>query len=87
MAVARYGHIAVPLGNGSQVLVAGGWGVDGPLRSAELYDVARGTWKTVAPMSLPRYLPHATVLPSGRVLVVTGEGGSGAGRARLRGGV
>ncbi|RUO90306.1 kelch-like protein, partial [Corallococcus sp. AB018] len=45
----------------------------------ELYDVAQGTWKTVASMNMPRYLPHATALTTGRVLVVTGEGGSGLG--------
>jgi hypothetical protein len=36
------------------VLVAGGFNGEGWLRDAELYEPARGRWKRVAPMTIPR---------------------------------
>jgi Kelch motif len=53
------------------VLVAGGFGA-GWLREAELYDPARGRWKRVAPMTIPREHASATLLGDGRLLVAGG---------------
>jgi len=53
-------------------LVAGGFNAGGGLRDAELYDPARGRWKRVAPMSIPREHASATLLGNGRVLVAGG---------------
>jgi hypothetical protein len=78
MAATRYGHAAVPLRDG-KVLVVGGWS-GRAVATAELYDPSTGLWTTVAPMSAARYGPMATLLePSGRVLVLGGDGGTGVG--------
>jgi hypothetical protein len=54
------------------VLVAGGSNSGGFLRSAELYDPARGRWKSVASMTIARGHGSATLLGNGRVLVAGG---------------
>ncbi len=46
-----------------------------PLRSAELYDPATGTFSPTAPMAEPRALQFAVRLESGEVLIVGGDGG------------
>jgi N-acetylneuraminic acid mutarotase len=78
---ARYAHTATVLLNG-KVLVAGGFGgtpntlqnVGAALASAELYDPTAGTWSPAAPMNTARTSHTATLLSSGRVLVVGGGG-------------
>jgi N-acetylneuraminic acid mutarotase len=75
MTVGRRGHTATLLPNG-KVLVVGGrtGGHDGDATaSAELFDPAKGTWAAAARMTTPRYGHSATLLPSGKVLVVGGE--------------
>lgn len=76
MSVPRFFHTATLLLTG-KVLVAGGWGcghgVCG-ISSAELYDPATGTWQPTGSMHDGRYLHTATLLQTGQVLVVGGEG-------------
>jgi uncharacterized repeat protein (TIGR01451 family) len=70
----RSGHTATLLFSG-KVLVTGG--VNGPshlsrIGSTELYDPATGTWTLTGSLQIPRYQHTATLLPSGKVLVVGG---------------
>ena len=76
MSVARARHSATLLPDG-KVLVAGGattfHGETGSVTAgAELYDPKTGTWQAAAPMSKPRYVHGAALLPDGRVLVAGG---------------
>jgi N-acetylneuraminic acid mutarotase len=61
-----------------KVLVAGGQDTGGSsgdsLRLAALYDPINGSWKSVASMALDRFFHTATLMPSGKVLVVGGFG-------------
>lgn len=65
----------------NKVLVTGGYGSDhpdnpsikrGPLMSAEIYDPETGQWTLTNSMSAARYFHTATLLPSGKVLIVGG---------------
>jgi len=76
MITARAGHTATHLNNGL-VLVAGGRGSAGYLRSAELYDWNTDTWTAAASMAVPRTSHTATLLRDGRVLVVGGASVTG----------
>lgn len=76
MSVARARQTATLLPDG-EVLVAGGattfHGETGSVTtSAELYDPKTGAWRPAAPMSKPRYVHGAALLPDGRVLVAGG---------------
>jgi Kelch motif len=90
MTTGRGGHVAVGLITGAggrgglgetelrqAVLVAGGSGPHGPLRSAEVYDAGRGVWRRVAPMHHARVAAAVAVLPLRRVLVTGGMGADG----------
>jgi len=71
----RTKHTATALPSG-KVLAAGGWTGTGPLywrHSSEVYDQATGTWTSAGFMSAPRGNHTATVLDSGKVLVVGGD--------------
>ncbi|MDB6058808.1 MAG: hypothetical protein JWO95_2652, partial [Verrucomicrobiales bacterium] len=48
---AREFHAATLLYNG-KVMIAGGQGLQAPLHSAELYDIATGTWSSCPPMNV-----------------------------------
>jgi hypothetical protein len=61
-----------------RVLVAGGWGAEGQVRTAELYDPATGRFARAGSMTEPRAAHTATVLRDGRVLI-TGGGGLNSG--------
>jgi galactose oxidase-like protein len=71
MITPRFGHAATLLPDGN-VLVVGGFGLDGDLASAELYDPNTGTWTAAGTMGLPRNHPTAVALPDGKVLVAGG---------------
>ncbi|WP_437300204.1 kelch repeat-containing protein [Sorangium sp. So ce426] len=78
MSVTRYLHTATLLQDG-RVLVVGGYTLNGNempqgRTSVEIYDPATGAWTPAAPTNLPRMQHTATLLPSGRVLVLGGGG-------------
>jgi N-acetylneuraminic acid mutarotase len=74
----RNTHTATLLQNG-KVLVAGGFSCGPPpqscfgLNSAELFDPATGTWSSTGNLNRIRDGHTATLLPNGRVLVVSGD--------------
>jgi len=67
------GHTATLLPNG-RVLVVGGNGelFAPPMRNAELYDFATGTWTSTGLLTTNRSGHLATLLPNGKVLVTGG---------------
>ncbi|WP_375765312.1 kelch-like protein [Archangium gephyra] len=81
LATIRGDHSATLLPSG-KVLVAGGSYFSGGkstyLSSAELYDPTTGTWSPTGSMAVGRRYHAATLLASGKVLVVGGEGSTGA---------
>src|ERR1017187_5594575 len=81
MITARYGHTVTLLPNG-KLLAAGGCSTNfipslNYLSTAELYDPANGTWTVTGSQAAPRAFHTATLLPSGKVLIVGGYGSSG----------
>ncbi|MCY1081722.1 Kelch repeat-containing protein [Archangium lansingense] len=78
LGTARQNHTATLLPSG-KVLVVGGYATIASnyvsTERAELYDPATSTWSPVAGMSRGRADHTATLLPSGKVLVVGGYGG------------
>jgi hypothetical protein len=59
----------LPNGKG---LAAGGFGTNGAVATAELYDPASGTWTPTGSLQRPRGSHTATLLPNGKVLVAGG---------------
>jgi len=78
LAVGRYFHTATLLQNG-QVLVTGGCTVSGCSTftgASELYDPATNSWSAGGSLGTARWYHTATLLGSGKVLVVGGSNGS-----------
>jgi hypothetical protein len=76
LAVGRSNHTATLLANG-KVLVTGGCTVSACTTlaaSSELYDPTTNSWSTVGNLNFPRYGHTATLLNTGKVLVVGGVG-------------
>ncbi len=90
IAVKRASQTATLLSNG-KVLVAGGFTTVSPgcgtfrpsgiLKTAELYDPATGTFTATGDMGTARASHTATLLDTGKVLVVGGDNGAGQGLA------
>jgi WD40 repeat protein len=72
MKEARSGHTATLLPSG-QVIIIGGWGVQGRLATAELYDPQSGAFSHAASMAAPRASMTATLLEDGRLLIAGGD--------------
>jgi hypothetical protein len=78
LAAPRFGHTATLLPDGRVLLAAGAWedrigfGTF-PMRAAELYDPASGTWTATGNLAHPRLAHTATLLPNGKVLVAGGR--------------
>jgi len=72
MITARVGHIASVLTN-EKVLATGGFGSNGALMSAELYDPLTGFWKSTRNMITARQAHTKSVLTNGKVLVAADE--------------
>jgi lysophospholipase L1-like esterase len=81
MAVPRLLHTATLLESGAdagEVLVTGGEAAPNlSVTSAELYDPTTGAWSSTGSMATERAGHTATLLPSGKVLVVGGNFGKG----------
>lgn len=76
MSHSREDHAAALLSDGRVLAVSGiivNTGPGLPSDSAELFDPVAETWSAVAPMPMPRMLPTASILPSGKVLVAGGR--------------
>ena len=73
----RHAHTATLLPDG-KVLIAGGTQTTSPgfgisLNTAELYDPAAGTFSVTGNMTSSRSGPRATLLPNGKVLILSGR--------------
>jgi hypothetical protein len=77
-------HTATLLADG-HVLVTGGMGARGLIRSAELYDADSGKSRATGSLAVGRMSHTATLLPDGKVLIVGGYGSglAGSGTAEL----
>ena len=83
MGTARWNHTATLLPNGKVLIVGGLARVAGAmmpvsLSSTELYDPFSNSWSSSGALTVARESHTATLLPSGKVLVVGGLGNSGA---------
>ena len=72
MSASRNNHTATLLGTGKVLVAGGSYNSPGTkvLSSAELFDSAKGTWSGTGKMNTARQDHTATLLASGRVLVV-----------------
>jgi len=76
MGEARGRQTATLLGDGT-VLIAGGYNLQAPLASAELYDPASGLFSATSSMNTARWRHTETLLEDGHVLIVGGQDATG----------
>ncbi len=74
MSVGRWLHTLTVLPSGRVLAIGGTTNTTGSVESkaVDIYDPATNTWTTAAPMTFARVRHTATLLPSGKVLVVGG---------------
>lgn len=83
MSLGRWRHTMTQLPSGKVLAIGGAIGAsgDGEVRNVDIYDPASNTWTAGAPMTFSRVGHTATLLPSGKVLVIGGTSSeSGGGR-------
>jgi N-acetylneuraminic acid mutarotase len=73
MSYYRLGPTSTRLADG-RVLIVGGRGEDGILKSTEIYNAIEDRWISGAPMAVARYDHVAALLPDGDVFVAGGSG-------------
>ena len=81
LAATRMNQSATLLPSGKLLVAAGQGGVPGnstALTTAEIFDPAANTWSATGALAVGRYQPTATLLPSGRVLLVGGRATNGS---------
>ncbi|MDC8016240.1 kelch repeat-containing protein [Tahibacter soli] len=78
LAAGRMNHTTTALPSGKALVVGGGLASDGnsALTSVELYDPAANAFTAAAPLAVARRYHSATLMPSGKVLVVGGYNGT-----------
>jgi hypothetical protein len=75
----RYNHSATILDDGRLIVVGGsiyGASPSNPrkvLDTVEIYDPVADRWQEAAPLSTPRTMPHARLLPDGTLLIISGD--------------
>ena len=80
MLLPRADPSAIVLVPNGQVLVSGGssnGSAQGAVASAEMFNPATGTFSSLPPMHVARFLPLGTFLPNGQALIVGGANSSG----------
>ncbi len=65
-----------PAANGEILVIRGNDNGANTLDTVEVYDSATNSFTAGTPMSAPRVLPTATLLPNGRVLIAGGVNGT-----------
>lgn len=81
MGTARLLHTATLLPSGKVLVASGAPGISpaAALNSAELYDPTTNIWTSAATLATARAKATATLLPSGKVLVASGQDSGGGG--------
>ena len=76
MSVARAGHTATALPDGSVLVVGGFTTAENRIAGAEMFDPTEERFRTIAPPNVMRQSHSATLLPNGKVLVAGGYDGA-----------
>lgn len=73
LTVGRVGHTATLLRDGTVLIVGGGWGGSTAMRSAELFEPATGTFRSLGQLNDARSDHGAVLLGTGEVLILGGD--------------